>query len=125
MTVSVGEQDLTNIGSNIAGRDLSSLGLPPKVIATSYDLAPVRESIRGNIALALVWTLVGLIASVLLIGIVTAYGCHTKDSCTTETSELKTIRVVVEIILTPLVGLVGAVTGFYFGEKSASENRGA
>lgn len=85
---------------------------PPKEVP--YDAAPVRENVRGKIALLLLYTLVGLI------GVITAYNCHLKDACAPETVELKSVRSVVEIVLAPLIGLAGAVTGFYFGEKSAS-----
>jgi hypothetical protein len=30
------------------------------------------------------------------------------------------LKIVLEIILSPITGLVGAVTGFYFGEKSSA-----
>jgi hypothetical protein len=109
-------------------QDLNKLGAPDsdaatpsgRIIEKSYDPAPYRENIRGSIALALVWTLVVLIAIVVLTGLVTEAACHAKDACSTETIELKTTRVVIEMVLTPLIGLVGAVTGFYFGEKSAA-----
>jgi hypothetical protein len=68
--------------------------------------------------------MVAVIVLVMFVGIVTAYNRHLKDACTAETTDLKSIRSVIELILTPLVGLVGAVTGFYFGEKSASGKAG-
>jgi hypothetical protein len=92
--------------------------------AKPYDPTLDRETIRGTIAQALVWTLVGVIAVVVLAGLVTAYACHAKDACSADAIELKTIRVVIELILTPLIGLVGAVTGFYFGEKSGAGKGG-
>ena len=102
----------------------SSVSSPSDVVQAPteipYDPAPARENVRGTIALLLVWTMVGVIALVALVGVVTAYNCHLKDTCTAETTDLKSIRSVIELVLTPLVGLVGAVTGFYFGEKSAS-----
>ena len=113
-------QDLTTLG---AATSASGTIQPPAVsqfVDKPYDPTPDRENIRGTIALWLVWTLVGVIAIVVLTGLVTLYGCHLKDSCTPETNELKAVRVVIELVLTPLVGLVGAVTGFYFGEKTAS-----
>jgi hypothetical protein len=110
-------------------QDLNKLGTPEGDIATPstsrfvekpYDPAPERETIRGTIALALIWTLVLVIGAVVLTGLAIEVGCHAKDACTADTVELKTISKVVELILTPLIGLVGAVTGFYFGEKSAA-----
>lgn len=112
-------KDLTEINPAPAG-----VSSPSDVIQSPteepYDPAPARENVRGMIALLLVWTLVAVVALVMIVGIVTAYGCHLKESCTPETADLKSIRAVIELVLTPLVGLVGAVTGFYFGEKSAS-----
>lgn len=111
-------KDLSQIGpAGAAGAASPSLS---PVIEKSYDPAPARENIRGTIALSLVWTLVAVIGVVALTGLVTAYFCHVKDACSLETVELKTTRAVIELVVTPLVGLVGAVTGFYFGEKSAA-----
>jgi hypothetical protein len=92
--------------------------------AKPYDPAPDRENIRGKIAQAFVWTLVCVIAAVVVTGLATMVACHAKDVCSADTTELKTVRVVVDLVLTPLIGLVGAVTGLYFGEKSTSA-RGA
>jgi hypothetical protein len=114
-------------------KDLSEIGpadhrLPADIIAQPfeepYDPGKDRETVRGTIALLLLWTLVLAIGVVVLTGLVTAYNCHTKEACTPETVELKSIRSVVELVLTPLIGLVGAVTGFYFGEKSANAKPG-
>jgi hypothetical protein len=33
-------------------------------------------------------------------------------------ANIETLKSLLEIIFAPIVGLVGAVTGFYFGEKS-------
>lgn len=85
-----------------------------------YDPAPARENVRGRIALLLVWTMVVVIGLVVLIGIVTAYNCRLKDACSVDATDLKSMRAVIELVLTPLIGLVGAVTGFYFGEKSSN-----
>jgi hypothetical protein len=85
-----------------------------------YDPLPERENIRGQIAQWLIWTLVGVIACVVLTAILTTIGCLKTNACDKEALGLPSLRAVVELILTPLVGLVGAVTGFYFGEKSAT-----
>lgn len=118
-TPSVEPKDLTEI--NPAPARISS---PSDVIQAPieepYDPAPARENVRGMIALLLVWTLVAVVALVMIVALIIAYGCRLKDSCSPETADLKSIRSVIELVLTPLVGLVGAVTGFYFGEKSAS-----
>lgn len=90
----------------------------PHITEAAYDPAKDREATRGGIAMALVWTLVGVVLGAMVIGVATAVACSVKDACTAETANLNAIKVVIESVLTPLIGLVGAVTGFYFGEKS-------
>ena len=72
-----------------------------------YDPAPEREKIRGSIALILVWLLVGLVAALFLS--VWFFG-----------TDLTNIKTILELVLAPIIGLVGAITGFYYGEKSKS-----
>lgn len=88
--------------------------------AVSYDPTQDRETIRGSIATWLIWTLIVVIAVAVLTGLVTAIGCSQSGTCHPDIVELKTVRVIIELVLTPLVGLVGAVTGFYYGEKSGT-----
>lgn len=117
-------QDLTKLGAEAA----TSAAAPParasQIVEKPYDPGLDRETIRGTIALALVSTLVGVIAVVALAGLVTIFACHVKDACDADIVEFKTIRTVAELVMTPLIGLVGAVTGFYFGEKSAASRSG-
>lgn len=84
-----------------------------------YDPARDREETRGKIAIWLVISLLLLVYSALVIAVATAVACSAKDSCSVETSSLSSTKVVIEMLISPLVGLVGAVAGFYFGEKSA------
>ena len=84
-----------------------------------YDPSPARENIRGRIALWLIYTLVGVIALITGMALI-ATGACLMAGCSAGALELTALRVLVELVLTPLVGLVGAVTGFYFGEKSAA-----
>lgn len=63
------------------------------------------------------WALVGLIAATFVLAAATVLICGSV-SCNTQTKDLEAVKVVVQLLLTPLVGLVGAVAGFYFGEKS-------
>lgn len=88
--------------------------------AVAYDPTQDRETIRGSIATWLVWTLIVVIATAVLTGLVTAIGCSQSGTCSNDIVEMKSARVVIELVLTPLVGLVGAVTGFYYGEKSGA-----
>ena len=118
------EQDLTTIGVTTTAGGGAAPATAGQIVEKPYDPTADRETIRGTIALALVWALVGVIAAVVLTGLVTMYACHGGGACNVETMDLKSIRAVIELVLTPLIGLVGAVTGFYFGEKSASSKPG-
>lgn len=113
-------RDLRQIGSSAAEEAVWKPGSGLK--EEKYDPAKARENIRGQIAMWLVWSFVGFVALAGLIGLGTQIGCAWTKTCDAATTELKTIRALVELILTPLVGLVGAVSGFYFGEKSANSN---
>lgn len=79
----------------------------PSPALQDYNPAEDRERIRGNIALILVWALVGVLA----------FAVFSSWIVMTAESREALIRIL-EIALAPLVALVGAVTGFYFGEKS-------
>lgn len=118
------EQDLNMLGGTTTAGATTSPATASQIVEKPYDPTADRETIRGTIALALVWTLVGVIGAVVVTGLVTIYACHSGATCNAETMDLKTIRAVIELVLTPLIGLVGAVTGFYFGEKSAAGKSG-
>jgi len=113
-------QDLTTLGAATSAGGAAQTPAADQIVEKPYDPTPERENIRGTIALLLVWTLVGVITIVVFTGLVTMYSCSAANGCSPETNELKAVRVVIELVLTPLVGLVGAVTGFYFGEKTAA-----
>lgn len=68
-----------------------------------YDPSKDREKIRGIIALILVCCLFTIVLFALIL-ILTRV-------------DIEKIKDTLELILSPVVGLVGAVTGFYFGEK--------
>lgn len=95
--------NLTANPSEIAG---STRGAPDSgLVRQPYDPARDRERIRG-------WMAVGLTA--LLIGVVSAviYGVLSK------TIPLNELDKFAAILITPVIGLIGAVLGFYFGQKS-------
>lgn len=75
---------------------------PKKPSTVPYNLDRHRENTRGMIAL----TLVGLLAAVLLLSMGGLIWGNT---------EMKELKELLTIILGPLVALVGAATGFYFG----------
>lgn len=113
-------------------QDLKILGSPesesdePETFGDRFTEEPFnrdkeQEAVRGKIALRLVWALVGVIFLVVATGVIIGIVCIRSEACSTEVMELKSMRAVIELVLTPLVGLVGAVTGFYFGEKSGRD----
>jgi len=107
--------DLSTLGGGTAG---PAPPPPPPEDEGQYDPSKDRELIRGHVALILTWCLVGIVAVLSVAGLVTSVACMSGATCQPATIELKTISTLATIVLTPLVGLVGAVTGFYFGEKA-------
>ncbi len=75
------------------------------VISKPYDPAEDREKLRGKIALALVAILAFIVFSSVVLTLFQPL------------NGLDAIKSLLDILLAPIVGLVGAVTGFYFGEK--------
>ena len=78
------------------------------------------EQKRGEIASLLIYTLVGI---VIVAGVAALWtmdrGCTSTDTCNALKANVESLKLVLEMVITPLVGLVGAVTGFYFGGKTA------
>jgi len=88
--------------------DLSGEPAPAQgatVGATAYNPAQDREKLRGWIAMALIILLIGLI-SLLFLAILTSV------------VKVADLDKIVATVLTPIMGIVGTVIGFYFGEKS-------
>jgi len=106
----LGEKGLESVDLSGENEEPPSSQGPGPVDLRDYDPAEDREKVRGRIAQTLVWLLVGVVGASLLAGIWLSASPEGK---------IETLKVVLELVLTPLVGLVGAVTGFYFGEKSA------
>jgi hypothetical protein len=121
MTDSVLPKDLTSIGPASATAAGASPASASQLIEKNYDPTLDRETIRGTIAQALdvgggdrrgrpgrshhdLWLLYQ--------GYMHQRHCRTEDHPRSD-----------ELVLTPLIGLAGAVTGFHFGEKSAPASR--
>jgi O-antigen/teichoic acid export membrane protein len=91
--------------------DLTQDPAEPKIVSSGlatvreqpYDPSKDREKIRGMIALILTICLIAIVLFTLIMILTGVDIEKTKDT--------------LELILSPVVGLVGAVTGFYFGEK--------
>ncbi len=74
---------------------------PPPPTAEPYDPEPLREQLRGWIAVGLLILLALVVAAALAALFLRIDSNSIKD--------------VISLILSPIVGLVSAVTGFYYG----------
>lgn len=76
----------------------------PPIPTSTFDPEPERERIRGRIAL----TLLAMLAGVLLLTFISMwFGMNAE-----------VLRTVLTIVFGPLVTLVSAATGFYYGSRS-------
>jgi len=87
-------------------------GLGPRI---TEDTERTREKMRGRLAIALVLTLVVVMGLTFwyLLRLSQNFGELTTDDL------IALIPMVGTVLLTPLVGLVGAVMGFYYGGQTA------
>lgn len=95
----------------LGARDGETLPAPvahATVDSTPYDPTRAREHMRGAIAILLL----SILAAVILFAFI---GLWTMRITIDDT------RVVLEILFAPLVGLVGAVTGFYYGSRAGKD----
>jgi cell shape-determining protein MreD len=90
--------------------DLTDDEFGPAILAAfterRYAIARTREWMRGILAILLVLALVGVLAAAAVI-----WAFHI--------DRIDDVQKFLSASLAPLVALVGAVTGFYFGEKAA------
>src|ERR671920_1033048 len=83
--------------------------------ATDHGIEGTRERIRGKIAMSLIITLIVVVLATLVYLTWLSFGLAEVG-----TDDLNTvIPMVGTTLLTPLVGLIGAVTGFYYGGQTA------
>jgi hypothetical protein len=83
--------------------------------ATDPGIEGTRERIRGKIAMSLIVTLIVVVLATLVYLTWLSFGLANVG-----TDDLNTvIPMVGTTLLTPLVGLIGAVTGFYYGGQQA------
>lgn len=95
------------------GRDVGG----PGVADTSYNPAKDREKKRGQIAMLLVWLLVGIVFGTFALTFGKALCVDAENTTICGPLNVVEVRTMIEMLLTPVVALVGAVTGFYFGES--------
>jgi hypothetical protein len=98
------EPDLSSLNALTAG---AAAGVLP---ATGPSLKKNRWDDAARVVLA--FMLVGLLSFVVILTAVDAVSGNTNNEATIE-SYLK-------VVLSPIIGLVGSVVGFYFGAKSQS-----
>lgn len=84
----------------------------PRVDTAPYDPEPAREFVRGLLARRLVNYLGGVLAAVFILyaGILIAEARGLRPP-----SSLPPLLDLAQAALTPLIGVVGTVLGFYFG----------
>lgn len=109
--------DLANLGAGAPAPDKTS-GSPSEI--KPYDPAQDQETVRGVIAIGLLVALGIVILFLLVAGSWLAVLCYRGTSCMSATESLGILTNIANIVFTPLVGLVGSVTGFYFGSKAAA-----
>ena len=90
-------------------------GLSSRMVRTRYDPARDREHKRGQIALRLIWLLSGIVAAALLLASAHLLCWFAATKCAD--IPFSSAVDLVQLLLTPVVGLVGAVTGFYYAER--------
>lgn len=88
---------------------------------TSYDPGPVHDKVRKNIAYWLIAGLLAVIAVYCVVGVVGAVGCAYSKDCNSLEKSYAVVREFLAVALASITGLVGAVTGFYFGAHAAKK----
>jgi hypothetical protein len=91
--------------------DLSATELPPA--GQPPPTIDPREPARRRIA----YTLLSLLGAVIGVGLVVVFIPDTVD--------LQRAKDLLGLVLTPMVGLVGSVIGFYFSAQTAQESGGS
>ena len=95
--------DLTGEDTGPPERDL----VPP---TTPYNPERTREFMRGLLA----FTLVGILGFLAIVALLSLwFSKATPDD----------LQTVLGVVFTPIVGLVGAATGFYYGGRNSSGRR--
>lgn len=103
---------------------LSSLGAGPPAgalpaaVVMPYNPEPQQERTRGYITYALLGTLLLVILFLVAVGALLARDCYVQSSCASAQASLGIITGIMNIVFTPIIGLVGSVIGFYFGAKT-------
>lgn len=88
--------------------------------ATTAPLAPLEQSLGATATLA-DWTRLALAGGLLVILAVLTLG--TGWFVVNYPTKEKAIQAFLQLVFTPILGLVGSVVGFYFGSRTAAGSR--
>jgi len=89
--------------------------VPVDVTTSPYDAEKARDDIRGKLALLLIYLLIFVVVAAFVSIWIQVLIAWTKGNNIDTTIPLKDM---LQLILAPVVGLVGAATGYYFGVSS-------
>ena len=97
--------------------DIVDLG-PAQESARSFRLDRQREETRGRIAMWLLWLLIGVVAAAFLTVWINMWqtGAAPAEAVKTDVAEI------LQLVLGPVITLLGTVTGFYFGARSRKKS---
>lgn len=98
-------------------------GVPESPATVKYSPDRDREAMRGQIAMTLVWLLLLLCLSpvaVILFRGLCVWAATENELAAGACAGFPVIDLaeLLQVLITPIVALVGAATGFYFGEKA-------
>ena len=108
------------LDGQVAKGSAGMASVPPneKFEVGPYDPTKEREGVRSWIAMSLIGLLAVIIISPFVL-ILLGVGCDALGPGSDVCRRIPDISLkeIMDMLLTPMVGLVGAVTGFYFGEN--------
>lgn len=116
MTVAMPE--VMPVQPNLVMEAQPAASVPLSQPVVQFNVDEAQEKLRGWIAQALVWLLVGEIMFFLLVALVNGLGTGGDPSHGAFGLKFADLKDLFTIVLTPTTALVGAATGFYYGGKS-------
>ena len=109
MSVNLQNDSAVRTDSSVLGQTISLEKVASSETPLSVEIARIRESSRSKISFLIVGSLPFIIISSFIS--LWVLWCFSSP-------KVEDLRSVLELIISPVIGIVGAVTGFYFGEKS-------
>lgn len=84
-------------------------------VSKPFDLGEVQQ----KIALRIIWVLIAIVACIFLISVILGGWCfYDKAQCVAAGNALDLVVGKTKDIFTAMLGLVGSIVGFYFGQRS-------